>query len=60
MVCDASTCAGPTLLDHNEKRDPQRRGRLGRVGDAASGIADGLGALADVITIGGATQGQQV
>ncbi|KAJ5030348.1 hypothetical protein J3E73DRAFT_404692 [Bipolaris maydis] len=41
-----------------EKRDPQRgRGRL--IGNIAKGFAGGVGAIADVISVGGAAQGQQ-
>ncbi|XP_014562528.1 hypothetical protein COCVIDRAFT_21483, partial [Bipolaris victoriae FI3] len=41
-----------------EKRDPQRN-RGHNIGKAIEGLGDGLGALADVISIGGAVQGQQ-
>ena len=59
ILCTASSCPNLALPGHAEKRDPQRRGRLARIGDAARGVADGMGALTDIVTIGVATQGHQ-
>ncbi|KAF5845103.1 hypothetical protein GGP41_001199 [Bipolaris sorokiniana] len=42
----------------NQKRDPQRS-RGHNIGKVIGGLGDGLGAFADIISIGGAVQGQE-
>lgn len=57
ILCTASSCPDLALPGHAEKRDPQRRARLGRINDPAGSVADGMGALADIVTMGVATKG---
>ncbi|EOA84272.1 hypothetical protein ACJQWK_00788 [Exserohilum turcicum] len=44
---------------HHEKRDPQRRGRLGRLGNFVDGVTDGIGAFNDAMYIHDTIQGSQ-